>query len=451
MILSARLLRSLIMKYSVEVSVPARIGDKLSAVDTPALIVNRKALLRNLQRMADLVSRSPTKILLRPHSKTHKCPELARLQVEKYAAVGVCCQKLDEMECMLQHGINDVFLSNECVGTLKINRLCELAKKFPLGKLSVVVDDPTNVLELGERARRYNVMLDVLVEVNGGHNRGGVNVLFDNAAQCVDIAKTIESYSPYLRFKGIHCYGGYLQHIRKCDQRLQLLTDGPVRCASVAQRALAAEGISCDVITGAGTGTFKMEMASMVFNEIQPGSYCMMDRDYGDNEDGTGEFDNALFIHTTVTSKAVDGANRAVVDAGMKACSHDSGPPVLIRGFMDGGDRVGGVKVLSGGDEHGIIVSSSSQGILEDNSSSGSNNGGNSSSSPGSPAGADEGSGFISSLRVADTVRLVPGHIDPTINMHHFLVVMDEDPTAGPGSEPIVVDIWPILGRSPGF
>lgn len=136
-----------------------------------------------------------------------------------------------------------------------------------------------------------------------------------------------------------------------------------------------------------------------------------MDVDYCANIDGNALFEHALFVHAMVVSNSVDSARRVVVDAGMKALSLDSGPPQLINGYMDGTNQAAGVEYVNGGDEHGLLV------------------------------------GQVSHLKVGDTVRLIPGHIDPTVNMHHFLVVV-EDQADG---EPMVVEVWDISGRGPGL
>jgi 3-hydroxy-D-aspartate aldolase len=402
----------------IKVTCPAKIGDRLSEVETPALVVHRSALERNLQRMKDYMdsinadsARPLAPVYLRPHAKTHKCADVARLQIEKYGAVGICCQKLDEAEAMIDGGVMDILITNSIIGTIKIDRLCELAKR---AKISVLVDDVQNVKDIREASSRAGAQLAVLIEVNGGQNRCGVNVTGGpgGADIVVALAREIAASAPTLTFKGIHCYGGFLQHIRLSEERRDRVLAEPVANARIAKDALIAAGINCDIVTGAGTGSYTTEVEGGVHNELQPGSYCFMDADYGNNCDGYDVFENALFIHTMVMSKAVNGATRAVLDAGLKALSLDSGPPVAINGYLDGRDVKQGVEFLNGGDEHGIL------------------------------------SGNVSDLKVGDTVRLIPGHIDPTVNMHNFLVVVDSD---SEGREPVVVAVWPIAGRGPGL
>jgi D-serine deaminase-like pyridoxal phosphate-dependent protein len=409
-------------------TIPAEIGDKLSSVDTPALIVSRKALHRNLQRMKDFVDEHNKKgpnISYRPHTKTHKCPSLAKLQVEEYGAQGVCVQVLDEVEAMLNAGVLDLFLSNQIVGAKKISRLCELSKR---GKVSIIVDDMGNLQEIAAAAVASGASLDVLVEVNAGQNRCGIDVLQDNGAFCVELAKTIVA-CPQLTFKGVHCYHGFIQHTRSAEERRQQVQDFPVARAEIAVRALNASGIAVEVVTGGGTGTFSFESASGRYTEIQPGSYCLMDVDYGANQDGMSWFENALFLHTTVISKtSCSGVpTRAVLDAGTKASSYDSGLPVALKreSWVDGsaGQRLrkeaGWAELTHGGDEHIVLTGH-----------------------------------YADELTVGQTLRLIPGHVDPTVNMHQYLVIVDDDTTAKEeerAGEPVVVDIWSISGRSPGL
>ena len=396
----------------VAATCPAKIGDKLSDVDTPALVIDRRAFERNLEKMYKFVSSLDRKILLRPHAKTHKCAAIANIQIKRFGAIGMCCQKLDELQALVEGGVGDVFITNEIIGTKKILRLCALAKS---AKVSVIVDDIGNVRELSKAAVASGVELDVLIEVNGGQNRCGVNV-HQGSGACVLLAQEIVLCDA-LRFKGIHCYGGSLQHVRSVAERRQLVMDGPVARARIARDALSAVGIGCDIITGAGTGSYPFEVEGGVHNELQPGSYGLMDVDYGANEDGKDVFEPALFIHTTVLSTAVDTSRRAVVDAGMKAVSLDSGPPELLisdtpKGIAARGGDCRGVVYECGGDEHGIL------------------------------------SGSVEALAVGDTVRLIPGHVDPTVNMHKYFVVVD---APSDGAEPEVVDIWEIGGSGPGF
>jgi D-serine deaminase-like pyridoxal phosphate-dependent protein len=284
---------------------PAEIGMPLSEVDTPSLILDLDAFERNLDRMD--ASLAGKKIKIRPHAKSHKCPEIALRQIKR-GAVGVCCQKVSEAEAMVDGGVPDVLISNEAVGTTKLRRLAALAKR---ARVAVCADDAGNVAALDEAARSAGIKLDVLVEVNVGANRCGV----EPGEPAVSLAQAI-TRSRNLRFAGLQAYQGAAQHVRKVEERRAAIETA---CARVRQTTelLAKAGIACEKVTGAGTGTYLFEAVSGVYHELQAGSYIFMDADYARNdwtESGIPRFEHSLFVWATVMSKPV--TDRAVVDAG---------------------------------------------------------------------------------------------------------------------------------------
>jgi D-serine deaminase-like pyridoxal phosphate-dependent protein len=361
---------------------PADVGMPVADIDTPALVVDLDAYERNLDRMASfLAGRS---VRLRPHAKTHKCPVVALHQVAR-GAVGVCCQKVSEAEAMVHGGVRSVLVSNEVVGARKLTRLAALARQADLG---VCVDDPQNVRDLDAAARAFGVRLSVLVEVNVGANRCGV----EPGEPAVVLARLVAG-QPGLRFAGLQAYQGRAQHIQDLEKRRQAID---LSIAKVRETAAALEraGLPCDQVTGAGTGSYRFEAASGVYTELQAGSYIFMDADYKRVEGFPAEFENALFVLATVMSRST--AERAVVDAGLKAFSVDSGMPV-VRGRPD-------LEVQRASDEHGVL------GL-------------------GDPA---------TPLRVGDRLFLIPGHCDPTINLYDWYVGIRGDR---------VEALWPITAR----
>jgi D-serine deaminase-like pyridoxal phosphate-dependent protein len=137
-------------------------ADLVSAIDTPALVLDLDAFERNLQRMVDSLEGHPVR--LRVHAKSHKCPEIARRQVA-LGAIGLCCQKVSEAAVFVDAGIDDVLITNQGVGTKKLMHLAELARRARMG---VLVDDPSQVLALADVARSQGVSIDVYVEVDVG-------------------------------------------------------------------------------------------------------------------------------------------------------------------------------------------------------------------------------------------------------------------------------------------
>ena len=365
---------------------PAEIGMSVDEVDTPALLIDLDAFERNLRRLPEMIA--GTAVRLRPHSKTHKSPVIALKQME-LGAVGVCCQKVSEAEAMVQGGVPDVLVSNEIVGRPKLRRLAALARH---ARVAVCADDPDNVADLDAAAAEAGVRLGVLVEIDVGARRCGV----DPGEPALALAQRIAA-SPHLRFAGLQSYQGRAQHVRAfADRRTAIAAavEDTRRTVDLLER----HGLACEIVGGAGTGTFRFEAASGVYNELQAGSYIFMDADYGRNLDESGafvsDFENSLFILATVMSKPA--RERAVVDAGLKAMSTDSGLP-LVAGLEE-------VRFERASDEHGVLA------IGETNRQ----------------------------LRVGDKIRLIPGHCDPTVNAYDWYVGVRNER---------VETIWPVAAR----
>ena len=298
---------------------PATPGMIMSEIDTPALIIDLDAFERNLACMAEAVGK--TGVRLRPHAKTHKSPVIGLKQMA-LGAVGLCCQKVSEAEAMVQGGIPDVFISNEVVGHRKLARLAELAHQ---ARVMVAADNFAVVESLGEVAKHAGVELRVLVEINVGADRCGV----EPGAAAVALAQKIAA-KKNLVFAGLQAYQGRAQHLRTYEERRGAIASAIEKTRDTVE-LLGKVGLVCDVVGGAGTGTFEFEAASGVYNELQAGSYCFMDADYARNKRADGgpfnQFENALFVFATVMSTPIP--MRAVVDAGLKALSFDSGVPIV--------------------------------------------------------------------------------------------------------------------------
>jgi D-serine deaminase-like pyridoxal phosphate-dependent protein len=356
----------------------------LADVDTPSLILDLDAFERNLDRMdASLAGKT---IKIRPHAKSHKCPEIALAQMKR-GAVGVCCQKVSEAEAMVAGGVPDVLIANEAVGAAKLKRLAALAKR---ARVAVCADDAGNVAALDEAARAAGVILDVLVEVNVGANRCGV----EPGEPALALAQAI-TRSKHLRFAGLQAYQGGAQHLRKVEERraaIEAACDKVKRTTDLLEKA----GIACEKVTGAGTGTYLFEATSGVYHELQAGSYIFMDVDYAKNEwteSGIPRFEHSLFVWTTLMSRPVP--ERGVVDAGLKASSVDSGMPRVA--------DVEGAEYVKASDEHGVLKLDAR-----------------------------------ARLAVGDKLKLIPGHCDPTVNLYDNFVCVR-------GGR--VEAIWPITAR----
>jgi len=365
---------------------PAEVGMPLEAVDTPALLLDLGAFEKNLTRLA--AAAAGAGVRLRPHAKSHKCPVIALRQMAS-GAVGVCCQKVSEAEAMVYGGVSDVLVSNQIVGAPKIARLLSLAAQ---ARVAVCADDAGNVAALDGGATAFGVRLPVLVEVNVGADRCGV----EPAEPALALARQIAG-SRGLRFAGLQAYHGGAQHIRDYARRKEAIQAAAEKTRRTVE-LLRRHGLACELVSGAGTGTYPFEAASGVWNELQAGSYIFMDADYLKNlrQDGTpgSEFTPSLFVYATVMSRPAK--DRAVLDAGLKALSVDSGMP-SVAGMQD-------VEYLRASDEHGKLT-------LHD---------------PGR------------ALPLGSKVCLIPGHCDPTVNMYDWYVCCRNDR---------VEALWPITAR----
>src|SRR5216683_7872469 len=314
---------------------PASSGIPLDEVDTPALVVDLDALEGNIARMAKATEGGAVR--LRPHAKSHKCAEIARRQITA-GAVGVCSQKVSEAEALVAGGVADALVTNEIVGKQKLARLARLARE---AKVAVLADDAGNVADLDAAARTEGVRLDVLIEVNVGADRCGIAP----GESALALARGIAACRN-LRFAGLHAYHGSVQHVRDPGERRAAIA-AAAEAARLTKTLIENAGIACETVTGAGTGTFLLESASRVFNEIQPGSYVFMDADYNRNlwEEGWPRFEQSLFVLATVMSAASPG--HAVLDAGLKASSVDSGLPLV--------HERPGVEFVKASDEHGVL------------------------------------------------------------------------------------------------
>jgi 3-hydroxy-D-aspartate aldolase len=381
-----------IAELEVGYDIPAAVGMAEADIQTPCLILDLDALERNIRKMGDYARAHGMRH--RVHGKMHKSVDVAKLQEKLGGAVGVCCQKVSEAEAFARGGIKDILVSNQVRDPAKIDRLARLPKYG--ARTIVCVDDVANVADLSAAAQKHGTTIECFVEIDCGAGRCGVTT----TPAVIEIAKAVEA-APGLKFTGIQAYQGAMQHLDKYEDRKAKL-DVAIAMVKDAVQGLKAEGIGCELVSGGGTGSYYFESNSGVYNELQCGSYAFMDADYGriKDEEGRridhGEWENSLFILTSVMSHAKP--QLAVCDAGLKAQSVDSGLP-FVYGRED-------VKYIKCSDEHGVI---------ED------------------PNGV---------LKINEKLRLVPGHCDPTCNVHDWYVGVR-------GGK--VEAIWPVSARGKAY
>jgi D-serine deaminase-like pyridoxal phosphate-dependent protein len=402
------------------------LGQGVDAVDTPALVLDLDALERNLDAMAAFARQHGVR--LRPHAKMHKSADIAQLQLAR-GAVGFCVQKTSEAEALAAEGITNLYISNEVIDPAKLARVAALALRLHQagGRLAIAVDSTLGVARLVSAMNAVSAvealkalaapgapytagLMDVFVELDVGQGRCGVA----QPAEVVPLAQAVAS-QPTLRFAGIQAYHGGAQHLRSPDARREAIAAATARVRA-AQAELATAGIGCPLVTGAGTGTFEHEAASGVWGELQAGSYAVLDRDYADNLSAEADrstpapprFEHALFVKSRVVSLC---ATHAVVDAGHKSHAIDSGLPGVRHQLRGRAQHAGAWTVANGGDEHTKLL----------------------------PA---PGVGSLPLPELGDTVWLIPGHCDPTVNLHDWYVGVRGGLDAGQ-----VECLWPVHAR----
>jgi 3-hydroxy-D-aspartate aldolase len=379
-------------ELEVGYNIPAMVGMDEADIQTPCLVLDLDALERNIIKMGQFAK--DKNMRHRVHGKMHKSVDVALLQEKLGGSCGVCCQKVSEAEAFVRGGIKDVLVSNQVRDLAKIDRLARLPK---LGARAICcVDDLANIADLSAAAVKHGTQIECLVEIDCGAGRCGVQSTEDVVA----IATAIDA-AEGLKFAGLQAYQGAMQHLDDYQERKAKI-EIAVAMVAEAVAALKSVGLECDIVGGGGTGSYYFEGESGVYNELQCGSYAFMDADYGRilDRDGKridqGEWQNALFLLTSVMSHAK--ADKAICDAGLKAQSVDSGLPVIF-GRTD-------VEYVKCSDEHGVIAD---------------------------PDGV---------LKVGDKLKLVPGHCDPTCNVHDWYVGVRNGK---------VEALWPITARGKAF
>ncbi|MCY1166142.1 D-threonine aldolase [compost metagenome] len=361
------------------------IGRPVNAIDTPALVVDLDAMDRNLATMARFAQRH--KVRLRPHAKMHKSAEIAKLQIAA-GAVGVCVQKTSEAEAMVAGGVYNVFISNEVISPFKLARVAALTRAVlpHEGKIAICVDSIEGIRRLATSMNEARVAsgvataIDVFIEINVGQRRCGVEPGTAAVALALEIRK-----HPALNFAGLQAYHGKAQHLRSPAQRREAIT-GAIKAAALTRQLIEAEGVTVGLVTGSGTGTAALEGASGVYGELQAGSYLFMDADYAANQLDPAQprFEHALFVKTQVISTHTTGDPYVVCDAGHKSHAIDSGLP-KVHAFSSRSK----LEYFNGGDEHGILRPTA-------------------------------GSTRLPTL--GSLLWLIPGHCDPTVNLHDMMI-----------------------------
>ncbi|WP_058446668.1 DSD1 family PLP-dependent enzyme [Legionella feeleii] len=368
----------------------AFMGVNKFALDTPCLVIDKDKLDYNLKLMQQHADANG--INLRPHCKTHKCSQLAKLQ-RQYGAIGISAAKISEAEVLINQGITGLLITSPLVSTYKIRRLLNCLKKSP--DTILVVDNEKNIAELATAAASINQKINVLLDLDPGIGRTGVK-----PELALPLATAIMN-SQWLNFLGVQCYAGNLQHIISYQQRQESSLQAMQQASEVVQ-TLKKAGLPCPILTGTGTGTYDIDSVAAEITEIQPGSYAVMDVDYArigskENPHQFTTFQHAMTLLTTVISS--NRQEHVTVDAGTKALYFDpvNKPKIISHPHLN--YDWGGF-----GDEHGKITAPNK-----------------------APLPANK-----------EVLELIVPHCDPTINLFDKFYITSND---------IVIDVWDIDAR----
>ncbi len=354
-------------------------GSRLQQVSTPSLVIDLEAVDHNIAAADQLLQDTP--VALRPHFKAHKCLPLLKRQLGNRGWIGVTCQTAVEALTLARNGLRDIVVSNQIVDSLAVEHLVEAASS---SKLTVTIDSPRHIDILERALARSSATLDVLIEIDVGMGRCG---LAPADSQLLTLAEGIRD-ADRLHLAGLQAYEGHAVGVINRAERARLTA----QAAEIARRErdrLNAAGHRCNLVAGGGTGTLDFAAGNGVLNEVQAGSYVLMDSSYAQLE---LPFRNALFCVATVISSR--DQHTLVVDAGLKQVSPDSGYPTPTDDNLT---------VLGMSDEHTRLRAKKHHGY-----------------------------------EIGDRVALIPGHIDPTMNLHGAAVVMSPDG----------IDEWPISCRT---
>ena len=358
-------------------------------LDTPCLCVDLDLLETNIATMESTVNQNG--IASRPHAKTHKTPVIAQMQLDS-GSVGICTAKISEAEAMYQNGIDEILMTTTNVTPTKIRRAMNLRQENP--RFVQATDSSQNARLLSEAASAMGITADVVVDVDPGGHRTGITP----GAPALELAQIIDSL-PSLNLRGLLCYDGGSQHVKGFEERKNQTLE---RLAGATDTfdLFNQSGLSTEIFSGGGTGTYNIDHETRGLTDVQVGSYVFMDAQYIDiggetDKDVYSDFAASLTILTTVLNDQYEG--RVTTDAGAKACTINR-PWARVKGET-------GMSYTSGSDEFGTLR-------YEDNASR--------------------------SYRVGEKLELIVSHCDPVVNLYNQMYAIRNDR---------VEAVWQIAAR----
>ncbi|MEM1246795.1 MAG: DSD1 family PLP-dependent enzyme [Acidobacteriota bacterium] len=367
--------------------------ESLTELPTPSLLLDADVLERNLLRMNRFLEQRGA--WARPHTKTHKCVEIARLQMAQSRTVGLCCARIAEAEALAAGGLENVLVTSPLTTAEKIERFAALASRS--SGMWTVVDSPLGVDRLAEAARSRGVRCGVIIDLDPGFHRTGVPM----GEAAIELGRRVLE-RPELELHGVQMYAGTLMHLEAPEERRSGSADLWQQVSETVE-GLRALGADCPVVTGGGTGTFDIDAEQELTTDLQVGSYVFMDAQYrvvhNETSDGSSApfdfFEPSLFVLASAVSQSVP--HLLTVDAGFKALSMDHAPEVVDHPKL---------RYHFAGDEHGIV--------------------------------ALDRDDLAVAPKLGERMVLLVSHCDPTVNLYEeYVVLRDGRPT----------EHWPVRAR----
>jgi len=377
------------------------VGAPLSEIETPALMVDLTIMEANMDKMMAFLKSAGAGVGIRPHSKSHKTPEIAKMQMDR-GAFGICCAKVGEAEAMAEAGLPDILIANQVVGEKKLRRLAALSKRTDL---KVAVDTTENLLDIASASAEAGGEIGIVVEVDIGNRRGGVRT----EQEAVAIAKLASSRMG-VRYAGLMGYEGhavFMPDIKEREDSAERAYDTLLSMRDAVKRDA---GLESGIVSAAGSGTYMFAGRRKGLTDIEPGSYIFMDVRYG----GTAgvDFHNSLAVLATIASHPE--SDLFICDAGLKSMTREFGLVSTLPSY--------GLKVTHMSEEHVKLTSGEAPDSL-----------------PGfAELDAKYAAPSPGPLNVGDKILLIPSHCCTTVNLHDIMYAVRDGK---------VEAVWPIAGR----
>ncbi len=401
-------------------------------IETPALLVDVDIMQDNMDKMMAFLRQSGAGVGIRPHAKSHKTPEIARLQMAK-GALGICCAKLGEAEAMADGGVTDIMIASQVIGKGKISRLVDLSKRV---NLKVAVDTSENVKDISRESAASGGNVGIVIETEVGMNRCGVRT----HEEAVDIAR-LASTLPGVRYAGIMGYEGHAVFMPGFEERRTAANLAYDKLLGFRDAIKAKAGLASDIVSTGGTGTYLFGGLRRGMTDIEAGSYIFMDTRYGST--AGIDFLNSLAVLSTIISHPQQ--DLYVCDAGIKSMTEEFGMVSTLPSY--------GLKVTGMSEEHIKLKPEANPDSLAgfkaldrkyaSRAGRAAEAGMDRAAVAGSPArtrgsaGAGEG-GAVKPLAVGDKILLIPSHCCSTVNLHDVIYAVR-------GGR--VEDVWRVTGR----